>query len=354
MRLLVLGGTEFVGRAVVEAAQGRGWEVTVFHRGRHRPPSGVRSLHGDRTAPDGLAALAAAGTGTGTGTWDAVIDTWSGEPRAVLAAARLLRDRAARYAYVSSRSVYAWPWPALGGGAEAGALVEGAADAGPSDYARDKRGGELAAVEAFGEARSLLVRAGLILGPHENVGRLPWWLTRIARGGPVLAPGPRGLPVQFIDARDLAGWLLGALEQRLSGPYDLVGPPGHSTMGELLDLCVRVTGADAELRWTDPEVILAAGIEPWTELPVWVPPDSELYGCIHRTDVSRALATGLVCRPPAETVADTWRLLTETGGTAPLRPDRTPPGVDPEVEARVLAGGGGVPGTTPEEATSDD
>ncbi|AOR34739.1 reductase [Streptomyces fodineus] len=344
----MLGGTEFVGRAVAEAALGRGWEVTVFHRGRHQPPAGVRSLHGDRTAPDGLAALAA-----DPGGWDAVVDTWSAEPRAVLAAARLLRGRAARYVYVSSRSVYAWPWPSTGGPAQP--VVEGAAaDAGSTDYARDKRGGELAAVETFGEEDSLLVRAGLILGPHENVGRLPWWLTRIARGGPVPAPGPRDLPVQFIDARDLAGWLLGAVEQSLSGPYDLIGPPGHSTMGELLDLCVRVTGADAELRWIDPETILAAGIEPWTELPVWVPPDSELYDCVHRTDVSRALATGLVCRPPADTVADTWRWLTDIGGVAPLRPDRTAKGLDPGVEAKLLAGAGGVPGTTPEEATSDD
>ncbi|MEV6111736.1 NAD-dependent epimerase/dehydratase family protein [Streptomyces sp. NPDC052109] len=350
MRLLVLGGTEFVGRAVVTSALGRGWEVTVFHRGRHQPPPGVRSLHGGRTAPDGLAALAAA-----PGTWDAVIDTWSGESRAVHAAARLLRGRAARYVYVSSRSVYAWPWPSLDGPAAAGALVEGAAaDAGPAGYARDKRGGELAAVEAFGAEASLLVRAGLILGPHENVGRLPWWLTRIARGGPVAAPGPRGLPVQFVDARDLAGWLLGAVEQSLSGPYDLIGPPGHSTMGELLDLCVRVTGADAELRWIEPEVILAAGIEPWTELPVWVPPGSELYSCVHRTDVSRALATGLACRPAAETVADTWHWLTEIGGEAPLRPDRTAPGVAPEVEAKLLAQGGGVPGTTPANGASDD
>lgn len=347
MRLLVLGGTEFVGRAVVEAALGRGWEVTVFHRGRHQPPPGVRSLHGDRTAPDGLAALAA-----DAGSWDAVIDTWSAEPRAVLAAARLLRGRAGRYAYVSSRSVYAWPWPSLDGPDDAGALVEGAADAGPADYASDKRGGELAAVEAFGAADSLLVRAGLILGPYENVGRLPWWLTRIARGGPVLAPGPRELPVQFVDARDLAGWLLGAVEQGLGGPYDLIGPPGHSTMGELLDECVRVTGSGAELRWTDPQAVLAAGIEPWTDLPVWVPPDSELYACAHRTDVSRALATGLVCRPPRETVADTWRWLTELGGTAPVRPDRTAKGVDPEVEARLLAAAGGVPGTTPREGTS--
>ncbi|MEU1402482.1 NAD-dependent epimerase/dehydratase family protein [Streptomyces sp. NPDC005728] len=340
MRLLVLGGTEFVGRAVVEAALGRGWEVTVFHRGRHQPPFAVRSLHGDRTDPDGLAALAAA-----EGTWDAVVDTWSAAPRAVLDAARLLRDRAGRYVYVSSRSVYAWPWPP--GATEDAPPVEGAAaDAGATDYARDKRGGELAAVEAFGAQDSLLVRAGLILGPYENVGRLPWWLTRIARGGPVLAPGPRDLPVQYIDARDLADWIVGAVEKELSGPYNLVSPPGHTTMGELLEACVRAAGADAELRWTDPEVILEAGIEPWTELPVWVPPGGELYDAVHRADVSRAVATGLVCRPVGETVADTWRWLTQIGGTAPQRPDRTAKGLAPEVESKVLAAGGGVADTT--------
>ncbi|GAA3120965.1 SDR family oxidoreductase [Streptomyces rameus] len=329
----MLGGTEFVGRAVAEAALGRGWEVTVFHRGRHQAPAGVRSLHGDRTAPDGLAALAADG-----GDWDAVADTWSAAPRAVHEAARLLRGRAGRYVYVSSRSVYAWPWPRRG--TRDSALVEGAADAGATDYARDKRGGELAAVGAFGAARSLLVRAGLILGPHENVGRLPWWLTRIARGGPVLAPGPSGLPLQYVDVRDLADWLLGAVERGLSGPYDLAAPPGHTTMGELLRACLRVTGADAELRWTGPEVILDAGIEPWTQLPVWVPPGGEMYDALHRADVSRALATGLVCRPAAETVADTWRWLTDIGGVAPRRPDRTGYGLDPEVEAEVLARAG--------------
>ncbi|MEW2622068.1 NAD-dependent epimerase/dehydratase family protein [Streptomyces sp. NPDC048106] len=345
MRLLVLGGTEFVGRAVAEAALERGWEVTVFNRGRHEPPAGARALTGDRTAVGGLAALA-------EGEWDAVVDTWSAAPRAVRETARLLRGRAGRYAYVSSRSVYAWPAPA--GGREDAPLVEGAAaDAGPTEYALDKRGGELAARESFGADRSLLVRAGLILGPYENVGRLPWWLARIARGGPVLAPGPRDLPLQYIDARDLANWLLGALEQELSGPYDLVSPPGHTTMGALLAACVAATGADAELCWADPESVLGAGIEPWTELPVWVPPGGEMYDALHRSDVSRASATGLTCRPVTETVADTWRWLAGIGGTAPRRPDRPALGVAPEVEAKVLAAlREGVPGTTPEEGAS--
>jgi 2'-hydroxyisoflavone reductase len=341
MRLLMLGGTHFAGRAVVEAALGRGWDVTVFHRGQHEPPAGARSLLGDRTAPDGLAALA-------EGEWDAVVDTWSAAPRAVRDTARLLRGRAGRYVYVSSCSVYAWP-PAAGYTEEA-PLVEGAAaDAEQTEYAEDKRGGELAAVEAFGADRSVLVRAGLILGPYEDVGRLPWWLTRIARGGAVLAPGPRDLPLQYVDVRDLAEWVLGAVERELSGPYNLIGPRGHATMGSLLEACVAATGGPAELRWTDPDVVLGAGIEPWVQLPVWVPPGSELHDALHGADVSKALAAGLRCRPVADTVADTWRWLQGIGGTPPHRPDRPEKGIGPELEAKVLAAAeeaGGVSGTT--------
>ncbi|MCL7423597.1 SDR family oxidoreductase [Streptomyces sp. YS415] len=339
MRLLVLGGTEFVGRAVVEAALGRDWEVTVFHRGRHEAPAGVRALHGDRTAPDGLAALA-------EGEWDAVVDTWSAAPRAVRDAARLLRDRVGRYLYVSSCSVYDWAPPA--GYTEDAPTVTGASpDAEQTAYAQDKRGGELAVLDAFGPDRSVLARAGLILGPYENVGRLPWWLNRTARGGPVLAPGPRELPIQYIDARDLADWLLGAAEQELSGPYNLIGPSGHATMGALLDACAAVTGGTADLRWTAPEPILEAGIEPWVQLPVWVPPDSDMHAALHAADVSRAVTTGLRCRPVEETVADTWSWLGSLGGTAPMRADRSTKGLDPEVEAKVLASLDGVPGDTP-------
>ncbi len=338
----MLGGTEFVGRAVVEAALGRGWEVTVLHRGRHAPPPGARALHGDRTAPDGLAALAG-------DAWDAVVDTWSAAPRAVRDAARLLRDRAGRYVYVSSCSVYAWAPPA--GYTEDAPLVEGAsANAGQRDYARDKRGAELGVLDAFGADRSVLVRSGLVLGPYENVGRLPWWLNRVARGGPVLAPGPYDLPLQYIDVRDLADWTLGAVEGGLGGPYNLASPPGHTTMGGLLEACAKVTGTAAELRWTSPGTVLAAGIEPWGQLPVWTPPGSDLHDALQRADVSRALATGLACRPVEDTVADTWSWLRDLGGTAPRRPDRPPVGLDPETEARVLAAGGtggGVSGTTP-------
>ncbi|MGR3934025.1 NAD-dependent epimerase/dehydratase family protein [Streptomyces sp. BRA346] len=327
MRLLMLGGTEFVGRAVTEAALARGWEVTVFHRGRHAPPPGATVLRGDRTAPGGLAALE-------HGAWDAVVDTWSGAPSAVRDAARLLADRVRHYAYVSTRSVYTYP--ARAGLAEDGPVVESSPDDGDeTDYARAKRGGELAALSAFGD-RALLARPGLILGPYENIGRLPWWLTRIARGGPVLAPGPRDLPLQYIDARDLASWLLDAAERGLGGPYNTVSPPGHTTMGELLETCVRVTGSAADLRWTDPDSVLAARIVPWTDLPIWLPP-GEPHDTLHAADVSKALAAGLRCRPVAETVADTWAWLRGLDGQAPQRADRPAVGLAPEKEAEVLA-----------------
>ncbi|MEV2244185.1 NAD-dependent epimerase/dehydratase family protein [Streptomyces sp. NPDC049970] len=324
----MLGGTEFVGRAVTDAALARGWEVTVFHRGHHPAPSGVRTLTGDRTAgAAGLSALA-------EGTWDLVVDTWSGAPTAVRDAARLLADRAGHFSYVSSRSVYDYPTPA--GLPEDGPLVAGASpDAGPDvSYALAKRGGELAATDAFG-GRALLARAGLILGPGENIGRLPWWLGRTARGGPVIAPGPPDAGLQYIDARDLAKWLLDAAASGLGGAYNLVSRPGHTTMGELLDACVRVTGSRAELRWTAPEVLLAAGVEPWTDLPVWLPA-GELYDFLHMGDVTKAHATGLRCRPVGETVADTWAWMRELGGAVPQRPDRPAVGLDALTEAKLL------------------
>ncbi|GAA4361581.1 SDR family oxidoreductase [Actinomadura verrucosospora] len=321
----MLGGTEFVGRAITEEALARGWDVTVFHRGRHEPPQGVVSLHGDRTAEGGLKALE-------DGEWDAVIDTWSAAPFVVRNTARLLDGRVTRYAYISSRSVYRYPEPSgLGEEAE---VVDGSPDDGDVDYAEAKRGGELAALDVYGD-NALLVRAGLILGPYENIGRLPWWLTRMARGGDVLAPGPRDAGLQYIDVRDLAVWTLDAVERGLGGPYDLVSPPGHTTMEELLQSCVDVTGAEANLVWTAPEAILEAGIEPWTDLPVWLPP-GEAYDTLHRGDVGKALAAGLRCRPVQETVADTWAWLRSIGGSAPQRPDRPVVGLPPEKEAEVL------------------
>ncbi|MDK1475216.1 reductase [Streptomyces sp. 549] len=328
MRLLVLGGSDFVGRVVAEDAVRRGWQVTLLNRGTRTPPDGVAVRRGDREAPDGLAALA-------EDEWDVVVDTWSGAPHVVRDAARLLSDRAGHYAYVSSRSVYTFPAPA--GADENAPLVESSADAGATDYARDKRGAEIAVTSAFGE-RSLLVRAGLILGRHENAGRLPWWLRRLARGGPVPAPGPYELPLQYVDVRDLAAWTLDSAARGLSGAYDTVSAPGHTTMGELLEYCAAATGSAAELRWVTPEEVAAAGVQPWTGLPVWMPP-GELHDALHGADTAAARAAGLRCRPVVETVADTWEWLSRNPDWRAKNPPGSPGvGLDADSEALLLAG----------------
>jgi 2'-hydroxyisoflavone reductase len=328
MRLLVLGGTHHVGRAVVETALARGDEVTTLHRGvSGRSAAGARELRADRTD---LTALRAA---LGDASFDAVIDTWSGAPLAVSEAAGLLAGRAGHYGYVSSRSVYRWPIPP---GVDESAPVVDGNPAGPAsaDYAAAKRGGELAAIGAFGD-RALLARAGLILGPYEQVGRMPWWLRRLERGGDVLAPGPPGRPLQYIDCRDLAEWLLISADRGLGGAFNTVSKPGHATMESLLNAATEVTGARARLVWAPPAVIEAAGIEPWTELPIWVPPTGE-YAGLHDGDVRAAYAAGLVCRPVAETVGDTWSWL-QAEGDPPAAPGRPANGLDPDRERQVLA-----------------
>ncbi|MER5455284.1 NAD-dependent epimerase/dehydratase family protein [Micromonospora sp. NPDC002389] len=329
MRMLMLGGSGFVGRATVAEGLRREWSVTVFNRGRHgAPPDGVRHLVGDRTTSDGLAALA-------DGEWDVVVDTWDGAPRAAQAGARMLAGRVGHYVYVSSGAVYAPPVPA--GVTEDAAVVDADPDAADGDYPTLKRGAERAVQEVFGD-RVLLGRAGLILGPGEDIGRLPWWLTRIARGGDVLAPGPADLPVQYVDVRDLAVFLLDAGAAGLGGAVNVVDRAGHTTMGELLAAAVAATGADASLRWVGPERLRDAGVSPWTELPVWLPP-GHAYRWMQQIDVSRAFAAGFTGRPVSDTVADTWEWLRRVG-TVPDRagrPAREPVGLDPVREAALLA-----------------
>lgn len=229
--------------------------------------------------------------------------------------------------------MYARPPPA--GGDESAATVDASPDAEDGDYARSKRGAELAVEAAFGE-RALLARAGTILGPHEDVGRLPWWLRRLERGREVLAPGPAELPLQYVDARDLATWLLDAARDGLGGPFNVASRPGHTTMGALLEACRSVTGGRARLTWCDPGFVQSAGIAPWSELPLWIPPGDE-YSWMLAAGVERAHAAGLRCRPVEETVRDTWEWLVAVGRRPPLRPDRDPPGLDPEKERAALA-----------------
>jgi 2'-hydroxyisoflavone reductase len=328
MRLLVLGGTHHVGRAVVEEALAAGDEVTTITRGvSGAPAEGAEARYADRTDPDQLRAV------LGDDTWDAVIDTWSLAPRVVRDSAEMLADRAGHYGYVSSRSVYAWPIP--GGADESAPVVEADADSDESgDYAAAKMGGELATLRFF-EGRSVLARAGLILGPYEGVGRMPWWLRRIERGGDVLAPGPRDLPLQYIDCRDLARWMLHAASDGISGAFNTVSQPGQATMESLLTAAVNATGSDARLVWVAPAVLEAAEVEGWTELPIWVPPDGEAAS-LHNGNVDAIYAAGLTCRPIGETVSDTWAWL-QAEGDPPVKPGRPGHGIDPDKERAILA-----------------
>lgn len=331
MRLLLLGGGRFVGRAVAEAAHERGWHLSVLNRGRSGvAPHADRVIVADRADASALD-VALAQAVAEEGPWDLVVDTWSGAPAVATATASALTGRARRYGYVSSSSVYRWGEHVN----EESPLVDGDAEAEPSDYAADKRGAELGIVASFPDA--LLVRAGLILGPHEDIGRLPWWLARIAKGGRFVAPGDPDRPLQYVDARDLASWMLEALERGLSGPYDVVGRSGAITTGRLLEECVSATGADATPVWIPQEALAEAGVQPWTELPCWTPDDGEFAGFLE-SDPSKVFAAGFSPRPWAETVADTWRWL-QADGPAPQRADRPVHGLPQEKERALLGDG---------------
>jgi 2'-hydroxyisoflavone reductase len=329
VQVLVLGGTRFVGRALVDDALARGWDVTAVHRGRTGAlPDAVHAVFADRESEAQLA------TAFGDGRWDLVVDTWAGAPAVAAYSADLLRGRVDRYGYVSSASVYEWGRHVDENSPTVAGSWGAADDDRAAQYAANKRGAEIAVLAAFGDA--VLARAGLILGPNEDIGRLPWWLERIDRGGRVLAPGRPERPLQYVDARDLATWMWSALADGISGPVDVISPSGHATTSTLLSACIAATGSDAELVWIDEARLAAAGVEPWTQLPCWAPEAGEFAGFLE-ADTSRAAQTGLRCRPVEQTVADTWAWL-QREGKPPPRPDREPAGLPADLEQRVLAG----------------
>ncbi len=326
MKVLVVGGSHFVGRALAEVALRHGHDVTTLNRGLSGVVvDGARLIRVDRTNHDEFVAALQQDS------WDAVIDTWSGAAVHATFAARVLGPRTEHYGFVSSRSVYRWPI-AIGSDESAPTVDADPDDDANDDYAKAKRGSELGVLAARPDA--LIARAGTILGPYENVGRLPWWLLRMQRGGAVLAPGPSSRPLQYVDARDLAEWMISCARNRTGGVFNAVSPVGHTTMGELLDVARGVTGSNAEFVWFTPEEIETASIAPWTELPIWLPPTGEL-SALHDGDVSAALRSGLRCRPIRETIVDTWAWL-QREGPPPQRSDRSMCGLDPQREADLL------------------
>jgi 2'-hydroxyisoflavone reductase len=333
MRLLVLGGSWFLGRAVVETALDRGLEVTTFRRGVSggADPDGVRSIRGDRTNPANLEHL------TSAGPWDAVVDTTGYVPREALAVARALEPVVGRYVFVSTVSVYqGWPAEPL---TDASSVLEcppdvGAdygydGDPGPSVYGFTKAGCERAIVETFGWERTTILRPGVILGPREYVGRLPWWLRRLECGGPVLAPGDPDRRIQPVDVRDVAAFALHSATVP-AGTFNVTAA-GVDTFGSFLADCAAVTESDAELAWVADDFLVELGVRQWTELPLW-----RTYAGAWDVDSACARAAGLVTRPLAETVADTWKWL-QSGGGGVEHERASELGITPQREAEVLA-----------------
>lgn len=296
MEVLIFGGTRFLGRYLVEAALGRGHRVTLFNRGRTNPGlfRGVEELRGDRDGD--LSAL-------GGRRWDAVIDTCGYLPSSVRASAGLLADATEHYTFVSSISVYEdFGAP----GFDEGAALRTPPDPEPEEpdmglYGELKVGCERAA-EAAMPGRVLVVRPGMIAGPHDYTGRFTYWCRRVAEGGEVLAPGDPERPVQLVDVRDLAAWMVRMAEERRTGAYNATGPERPLTMRGMLEGIRDATGSDARFVWVPEGFLLDAGVEPWTEMPFWVPKELE---SILAVDVGRAVGAGLYFRPLEETIRDT-------------------------------------------------
>ncbi|GAA3251121.1 NAD-dependent epimerase/dehydratase family protein [Dactylosporangium siamense] len=312
MRLLILGGTWFLGRALGEAAFEQGWSVTTFNRGVSAfDLPGVQVIRGDREQPGDWSRLAEHGP------WDAVIDTIGYVPSQVLAGAKALEPVMGRYVFLSSVNVYTgWPNEPLNDVSPVfdcppDADADFGADLGyAGQYGALKAGCERAVVETIGTDRATVLRPGVILGPNEYVGRLTWWLARAERGGHLLAPGPPERPIQPIDVRDVARFAMRCATGRQNGSFNLTAPVGHATFADLVSACIDTTGADTEPVWVDPSWLVERGVQQWTELPLW-----RTHSGVWNVDSSRATEEGLRCRPLATTVADTWSWMT-AGGAA--------------------------------------
>jgi 2'-hydroxyisoflavone reductase len=332
MKILIIGGTVFLGRHLVEAALQRGHEVTLFNRGRHNPElfPQVHKITGDRNKH--LAALAGK-------RWDAAIDTCGYLPGAVRASAQFLAGSVAHYSYISSLSVYE------------DRTQPGTNEDSPLCPLTDEQLREAEAVELvnpivavnYGElygglkalceraaevsmpGRTLVIRPGLIVGPHDYSDRFTYWVERIAKGGEVLAPGRATRQVQLIDDRDLAEWIVRMVEDRQSGTYNASGPDYALSMLRILEECKAVSESDADLTWASEDFLIEQGAQPWQELPLWIPDVDDTVLC------DKAVEAGLSFRPLAETIRDTlaWSQ-TRSGNEQRLA------GMAPEKEAGIL------------------
>lgn len=298
IKLLILGGTVFLGRHVVDAALSAGCEVTIFNRGSHDVDFAqpVEQLKGDRNGE--LGSLKGR-------QFDAVVDCSGYTAEQLQRSAEALRDLVQHYVFVSTISVYARFAP--GNGFDETAALTTATEG----YG----GGKARAEEALAAAmpgRVTILRPGLIVGPHDPTGRFTYWPLRLDRGGKVLAPGRRERPVQFIDARDLAQWCVQLALQRVPGTVHGIGPSG--SMASLLQACQQASGnAAVELVWCDDAKLLEAKVAPWTGLPLWIPEADPDFGGMLLASGQAAAAAGLQTRPWVDTARDTLAWAREAG-----------------------------------------
>jgi 2'-hydroxyisoflavone reductase len=311
-----LGGTKFLGRHTAEQALARGHDVTLFTRGLTNPELFPEATHltGDRDG--GLQALE-------TGEWDAVADMTGYVPRVVRASAELLRERTGRYLFVSSVSAYASFAEPVSEDSPLAELEDPDTEEVMEHYGELKVACERVVQEVFG-GRATIVRPGLIVGPWDPTNRFTYWAARLARGGEILAPGPPERNTQWIDARDLAAWMIDLLERDVGGVFNAVndGVP----WAELL--------AGGDVAWVPDEFLREHEVGQWMELPLWIPDEPG----IQETDVSRAIAAGLTFRPHAETVRDTAEWDAAHGAeVAPTLTGVSGAGLAPERERELLA-----------------
>lgn len=296
MRLLIIGGTRFAGRHLVETALARGHTLTLFNRGQSNPElfPQVEQLHGDRT--EDLTLLQGR-------TWDAVIDTSGYVPRHVRRSAEALAAATDRYVFISTVSVYAENNPR---GMDETAPLATLIDETVEEVTGETYGGlkvlcEQAVEQALPD-RALIIRPGLIVGPHDPTDRFTYWPYRITQGGEVLAPGNPDQPLQIIDVRDMAQWIMLMVDAKHTGIFNAVGPEQLLTTRDMLEACVAVCNPQAHLTWVSEEFLIAAGAKPWSEIPVWMPEQDAPSDTVSH---ARASAAGLKCRPLVETIADT-------------------------------------------------